>query len=50
MPSPFTVRQLGPAIGAEVLDLNLADVMLPATLAALEAGLVKHEALVLHVP
>lgn len=50
MPSPFTVRQLGPAIGAEVLDLNLADVMLPATLAALEAALVKHEALVLHVP
>ena len=50
MPSPFKVRQLGPAIGAEVLDLNLADVMLPATLAALEAALVKHEALVLHVP
>ena len=50
MPSPFTVRQLGPAIGAEVPDLNLADVMLPATLAALEAALVKHEALVLHVP
>ena len=50
MPSPFKVRQLGPAIGAEVLDLNLADVMLPATLAALEAALGKHEALVLHVP
>jgi len=50
VPSPFKVRQLGPAIGAEVLDLNLADVMLPATLAALEAALVKHEALVLHVP
>ena len=50
MPSPFNVRHLGPAIGAEVLDLNLADVMLPATLAALEAALVKHEALVLHVP
>jgi taurine dioxygenase len=33
-----------------VLDLDLADVMLPATLAALEAALVKHEALVLHVP
>jgi taurine dioxygenase len=47
---PFTVRQLGPAIGAEVLDLNLADVMVPATLVALEAALVKHEALVLHVP
>ena len=50
MPSPLTVRQLGPAIGAEVLDLNLADVMLPATLTSLEAALVKHEALVLHVP
>ena len=50
MPSPFKVRQLGPAIGAEVLDLKLADVMLPATLAALEVALVKHEALVLHVP
>ena len=50
MPSPFKVRQLGPAIGAEVLDLNLAGVMLPATVAALEAALVKHEALVLHVP
>ena len=50
MPLPFTVRQLGPAIGAEVLDLNLADVLLPHTLAALEAALVKHEALVLHVP
>ena len=50
MPLPFTVRQLGPAIGAEVLDLNLADIMLPQTLAALEAALVKHEALVLHVP
>lgn len=50
MTSAFTVRQLGPAIGAEVLDLQLADVMLPATLAKLEAALVKHEALVLHVP
>lgn len=50
MSVPFTVRQLGPAIGAEVLDLNLADVLLPRTLAALEAALVKHEALVLHVP
>ncbi len=50
MPSPFTVRPLGPAIGAEVLDLDLADVFLPETLAAIEAALVKHEALVLHVP
>ena len=50
MPSPFTVRPLGPAIGAEVLDLDLADVSLPETLEAIEAALVKHEALVLHVP
>lgn len=50
MPSPFTVRPLGPAIGAEVLDLDLADVSLPETLQAIEAALVKHEALVLHVP
>ena len=50
MPSPFNVRPLGPAIGAEVLDLNLADVFLHETLQALEAALVKHEALVLHVP
>ena len=35
MPSPFNVRQLGPAIGAEVLDLNLADVFLPETLEAI---------------
>ena len=50
MSSPFTVRPLGPAIGAEVLDLDLADVFLPETLQAIEAALVKHEALVLHVP
>ena len=35
MPSPFNVRPLGPAIGSEVLDLNLADVFLPETLQAL---------------
>ena len=50
MTPPFTVRQLGPAIGAEVLDLDLSADMSPATLAALDAALVKHEALVLHVP
>ncbi|MGH8832867.1 MAG: TauD/TfdA dioxygenase family protein [Polaromonas sp.] len=50
MSSPFTVRPLGPAIGAEVLDLDLANVFLPETLAAIEAALVRHEALVLHVP
>jgi taurine dioxygenase len=50
MSSSLTVRTLGPAIGAEVLDLNLTDALLPETLAAIDAALVKHEALVLHVP
>lgn len=50
MPQSFTVRPLGPAIGAEVLDLNLADGCSDDTLRALDAALVKHEALVLHVP
>lgn len=50
MSSPFTVRTLGPAIGAEVLDFDLTQGLSPATLAAIEAALVQHEALVLHVP
>jgi len=50
VPPSFTVRPLGPAIGAEVLDLNLADGCSDDTLRALDAALVKHEALVLHVP
>lgn len=50
MSSPFTVRPLGPSIGAEVLDLDLTTVFLPETLVAIEAALVKHEALVLHAP
>ena len=50
MASPFTVRPLGPAIGAELLELDLDSIFLPATLTAIEAALVKHEALVLHVP
>ncbi|MEL4180348.1 TauD/TfdA dioxygenase family protein [Roseateles sp. PN1] len=50
MPSPLNVRPLGTAIGAEVLDLNLADLLAAESLAAIEAALVKHEALVLHVP
>lgn len=50
MSSAFTVRPLGPSIGAEVLDLDPACVFLPDTLAGLEAALVQHEALVLHVP
>ena len=50
MPSRFTVRPLGPAIGAEAMDLDLTEARLPETLAAIAAALVKHEALVLHVP
>ncbi len=50
MPSSFSVRPLGPAIGAEVLGLDLTQALLPQTLTAIEAALVKHEALVLHVP
>ncbi len=50
MPSSFTVRPLGPHIGAEVLGLDLADAALPQTLVDIEAALVKHEALLLHVP
>lgn len=50
MPSPFTVRPLGLAIGAEAVDLDLSQGLSPETLAAIEAALVKHEALVLHVP
>jgi len=50
LPSSFTVRPLGPHIGAEVLGLDLADAALPQTLVDIEAALVKHEALVLHVP
>jgi taurine dioxygenase len=50
LPSSFSVRPLGPAIGAEVLGLDLTQALLPQTLTAIEAALVKHEALVLHVP
>lgn len=50
MLSSFTVRPLGPNLGAEVLDLDPTSLILPATLAALEAALFKHEAIVLHVP
>jgi taurine dioxygenase len=50
LPSSFTVRPLGPHIGAEVLGLDLADAALPQTLVDIEAALVKHEALLLHVP
>ncbi len=50
MSSPLAVRPLGPHIGAEAMDLNMADVAHPPTLQAIEDALVKHEALVLHVP
>ncbi len=50
MSSSFSVQPLGPNLGAEVLDLDPASIVLPETLAALEALLVKHEAIVLHVP
>lgn len=50
MSSTFTVRPLGPHLGAEVLDLDPASLQSPHTLAALEAALVRHEALVLPVP
>ena len=38
MTSPLTISPLGPAIGAEVMDLDLAKVFLPQTLAAIEAA------------
>ena len=50
MPTPFTVNPLGPRIGAEALQLDLAGKLSDQTLQALEAALVKHEALVLQVP
>ena len=50
MSSRLTVRPLGPAIGAEVMDLDLSQGLSPETLTAIEAALVKHETLVLHVP
>ena len=50
MSSSLTVHSLGTRIGAEVLDLDPSSIHLPVTLAAIEAALVEHEALVLHVP
>lgn len=50
MSSPISVQILGPRIGAEVLKLDLADPLSAPTLQALEAALLRHEALVLHVP
>lgn len=45
-----TIRPLGPRIGAEALELDLAGELSAATLRALETALLKHEVLVLHVP
>lgn len=50
MSSPISVRILGPRIGAEVPQLDLADPLSAQTLQELEAALLRHEALVLHVP
>ena len=50
MSVPFTVKPLGPRIGAEAIQLDLAGKLSAQTLKDLEAALVKHEALVLHVP
>ena len=50
MASLFTVRPLGPAIGAKAIDLDLTEANLPETMAAIEVALTTHEALVLHVP
>ncbi|MBU3599372.1 TauD/TfdA family dioxygenase [Polynucleobacter sp. 30F-ANTBAC] len=50
MTKSFTVKPLGPAIGAEVLDLNLDRIFDQETLADLDATLVKHETILLRVP
>ena len=50
MSTNFTVRPLGPAIGAEILNLDLRAGFSPETLQSLEAALVQHEAILLHVP
>lgn len=50
MSTPFTIKPLGPRIGAEAIRLDLAGQLSEQTLNELEAALVKHEALVLHVP
>ena len=50
MPSSLTIRPLGPRIGAEALQLDLSGQLSAQTLKALDAALVQHETLVLHVP
>lgn len=46
----LTVRTLGPAIGAEVQNLDLTNCFSLETLKEIEAVLIKHEAILLHVP
>ena len=46
----LNVLPLGPAIGAEVQNLNLANGFSETMLKELEAVLIKHEAILLHVP
>ena len=50
MSQPFQLRVLGPHIGAEIVDWAVQGTPDTKTLAALEAALCQHEALVLHVP
>ena len=50
MSIPLTVKLLGPRIGAEAMPLDLAGALSAKTLTELETALIKHEALVLHVP
>ena len=46
----LTVQPLGPAIGAEVQNLDLKNDFSETILNELEAVLIKHEAILLHVP
>ena len=46
----LTVQPLGPAIGAEVQNLDLKNSFSETMLNELEAVLIKHEAILLHVP
>ena len=50
MSSLLKVKPLGPRIGAEVRDFKLAASSKKDILKELEAGLVQHEAIVLHAP
>lgn len=50
MSSTIKIRPLSPTIGAEVVDFSMNKSNQKSVLQALDAALVKHEALVLHVP